>query len=103
MPDWLLIIITDVRDGFMGITAEDLTRSVFFCLWLLTILIPLRGVDKRDHVAGMTYVLFSLGTGTALVLAVPQKLIGNPPPTTTLSILAVMAMASSFRWRWRKI
>ena len=100
MPDWLLIIWSDLKDSILAFTVRDLTRPSFFGLWLVILLMPLIGVDRRDPVAGMVYVVFALGAGAALVFALPKDLVDEPSIQTIFWSMVLMGIASSVRWVW---
>ena len=98
MPAWLTVIWYDLKNAWDSLEPVDFAMPSFIGLWIAILLMPLIGIDRRDPIAGLMYVLFCSGAGVALVFALPQKY--APPRTINLQITTVffMGAVSAFRW-----
>ena len=98
MPAWLSVIWYDLKNAWDSLEPVDFAMPSFIGLWIIILFMPLFGIDRRDPIAGLMYVLFCSGAGVALVFALPQNY--APPRTMNLQITTVLFMGgvSAFRW-----
>lgn len=77
---------------------KDWVRVVCITLWILILLIPLKGINRRDPISGMMYSLFCTAAGTALLIAIPQKYALDMPLRSQLNLILFMSVFSALRW-----
>ncbi len=95
---WYEILIQDIKNAAFEITLQQLIRPGFFLLWLAILAMPLRGIDRRDFVAGLMFILVAVATGVAMIFALPQGLIPDLEGRTVLIAMFCMGVAASARW-----
>lgn len=69
---YLNIIIYDLYGFIINFTLKDAIVLIGVLTWVLILLIPIKGVDKKDFVAALTYMLVLMALGVCLVFAIPQ-------------------------------
>ena len=70
----LLPSLSEVLKAFGDIGPADWMMLFGGLLWLFILQISLLMIDRRDHQAGMTYMLFMMTAGVTLVIALPSRL-----------------------------
>lgn len=99
----LRFILQDILGNIMSIEFADVARPGFFCLWLICICTPLRGVDRRDRICGGVYSLFMAAAGVALLIALPQRWVGQGETLVNQLVMVIfMASAAFLRWEFGK-
>ena len=98
MPAWISVIWFDLKNAWYSLEPVDFATPSFVGLWILILLLPLIGIDRRDPIAGAVYMLFLTGAGVALVFALPQKFTSSGGSNIQLATVFVMAAVSGFRW-----
>jgi hypothetical protein len=98
-------ITTDLltsRGAFADLGLNALAVPVGIVTWLVIVFWPLRGVDRRDNMAGVTFVLFATAAAALMVLAVPRVLAASGDGTLRVATLGLFASAAAVRWLWRR-
>jgi len=98
MPEWLAALANDIRESWELLQAVDFALPSFACLWLLIVLLPLKGMDRRDPISGAMYTMFCMAAGVALMFALPQRYIPNPSLGVQVVGVMLMGFAGAFRW-----
>lgn len=98
VPDWLIILWSDIKNSILSVETNDLARPSFFALWIAIVALPLRGIDRRDPIAGLVYILYCMAAGAALLYALPQYYI-QPPSLKAMNVtVCVMGIVAGVRW-----
>lgn len=72
-------------------------------LWLIILALSLRGVDRRDGITGMTYVLFMVAAGATLVFAATDRITGGQADRSFQSVVIIaFGAVAGFRWAFRR-
>jgi uncharacterized membrane protein len=92
-------IFRDIIANFSHIEFVDVARPGFFALWLICLFTPLKGVDRRDRMCGGVYALFMASAGVALLIALPQRWVGQSMTLVSQMVMVIfMASGSFMRW-----
>lgn len=96
-------IFRDILANFTNLEFVDVARPGFFGLWLICLFTPLKGVDRRDRVCGGVYSLFMASAGVALLIALPQRWVGQSMTAVSQMVMVIfMASGSFLRWELGK-
>ena len=99
MGNFITLGLRDLIESYQAVRAVDLALPTFLGLWLVILLMPLRGIDRRDLYGGMMYTLYLTASGVALVFALPRKYLATSP-TFEVQLLAVTCMILLAGLRW---
>ncbi len=99
MPEWISVIWYDIRDSLSEIQVIDFAMPSYFLLWLIILMFPLTGVDRRDKIAASVYSLFCTAAGVALIYALPQQYTSNSQ-TIGQKVFTMMGMGAVGIFRW---
>jgi hypothetical protein len=98
--DILALLVQDVVNQFSNIAINDLRRPSLFFLWLLMLLMPLSHINRRDHITGLTYILF-LVFALQFLLALHDRFLMKEYSIDwrMILLLTILAtIASALRW-----
>ena len=98
MPEWLGALFNDIKVAWELLQAVDFALPSFICLWFMLILLPLKGMDRRDPIAGAVYTMFCMGAGVSLMFALPKAYIPNPSLGVQVVSVFLMGSVAAFRW-----
>jgi len=73
-------------------------RPCAVLLWLLILSLPLNGMDRSDRIAGAVFTVFYTAVGVAIILAVPNSLLGTPPLFEQTVYVFFFVIISAARW-----
>lgn len=99
MGNFLTLGMRDLVESYQAVRAVDLALPTFLGLWLVMLLMPLKGIDRRDPYGGMMYTLYLTASGVALIFALPRKYLATSP-TFEVQFLAVTCMILLAALRW---
>ena len=74
MPAWLAVIVYDLKNMITSLEPVDFAQPSFVAMWVFIVMLPLIGIDRRDPIAGLVYILFCVAAGVALIFALPRIL-----------------------------
>lgn len=102
MPDFYQGLF-DLYETYSTLEIKDLALPTFAGLWVLTLLIPLTGINRRDLATAATYILYMISAAVILLFILPSKYVELDVTTTSqvLSLLSLGCVALS-RWWFRK-
>lgn len=98
MTDWISFLVHDAIKGWQELEPTDFAQPSYLGLWGMMIALPLTGMDRRDAITGLVYMLFCLAAGATLVFALPMNFIPNPTFQSMVSTLTIMAGLAGLRW-----
>jgi hypothetical protein len=98
MRDWFDFIQKDALAIFAELSVKDLQYPFALILWIILISLPLHGVERRDHIAGMTYTLYCTSTATILFLALPGSFTDYKDIGFHIAFVSFFVGATSYRW-----
>lgn len=96
------IIFVDLKGILTDFRPRDLGPYFFWAMWLSIVFASLRGVDRRDEIAQVTYMGVVAAFGVLFLLVFP---VGRPPkysPEGQIILFLVLLMAPSLRWLMRR-
>lgn len=93
---------TELLRAFTMLSVEEVLMAAAASLWLVILCLPLSGVDRRDHIAGLTYVLFCISAGVMLTIALPGRFGNFSDAPHHLEAIALFAFVAAVRWMWRR-
>ena len=91
----------EVFEAFGVLTFADYAPVVHVLLWSTCIAVSLKGIDRRDSVAGAVYVAFMAAAGVILIFAFPRYLNDTGEISTQMLVVALLMTAAGARWSWR--
>ena len=98
--------LSETAEAFVAVGPVQALAGSGALLWLILLSLPLRGIDRRDWGAGVTYVLFHVATGTALVLGLSRGLSAERDVLLQLAAILALGSVAGVRWsfigRWRQ-
>ncbi len=99
MPEWLSLLQSDLKIWLTHLELSDMTRPVLFGFLGILLLLPLKGVDRRDYFAGLDFIAFLAAATVILLFALPQSF-GTQTSDwgTLLTTLFVVAVLGAARW-----
>ena len=96
------LLLMDIRGLFSDLRPHDFGPPFFWTMWALIVISSLRGVDRRDEIAQVTYMAFVSAFGVVFILVFP---IGRPQaytPLTQIVLFSVLLIVPSLRWMMRR-
>lgn len=91
--------LDEVLKAFFDVAVADLAGLAGGVLWLIVIALSLKTIDRRDNMAGASYVLFMTGAGVAMVIAIPARLKhAYDLSLRHLMITSALATIAAARW-----
>jgi hypothetical protein len=88
----------------VGFSTEiiDFAWPMFFALWLVLLWIPLIGIDRRDHVCAMVYVMYLMGAAAMFMFALPEQFMEPMSFLHMNGVLVLVGVVAAARWYyWR--
>ncbi len=98
MKDWLEFIQKDLLAIFAEFSMKDLQYPFALILWIILVSLPLHGVDRRDHIAGMSYTLYCTATAIVLFLALPGSFLTLGDIGFHIAFVSFFVGVTSYRW-----
>jgi peptidoglycan/LPS O-acetylase OafA/YrhL len=98
---WELFLL-DLRQMFSDFRAQDFGSLVFWGLWLGALFASLRGVDRRDEIAQLTYMGTIMAIGVVLILILPFGVKSPYGPLGKVVVFSILLLCPSVRWLLRK-
>jgi hypothetical protein len=83
-------------------TTTEIFTIVGVVFWFIMLALPLTGIDRRDRMTGVTYLLYMTFGAAMLVLAVPGKFPHLEDGIWQLITLMAFAAAAALKWFVRK-
>jgi hypothetical protein len=96
------LLLMDLKGMFDDIRPHDFGPSFFWAMWIVLVIASLRGIDRRDEVAQITYMAFCSAFGVLFVLVFPIGRPKNYAPTEQIIIFSMLVLIPSIRWMMRR-
>ena len=99
----LELFLIDVRQMLVDFRLQDFGPLLFWGLWSIALFSSLRGVDRRDEIAQVTYMGAVMSLGVVLILILSRW--GTKQeygPVGKIVVFAVLLLAPSVRWLFQK-
>lgn len=90
--------LDDVAMVVKDFTITEITTLVGLILWSLLLFVPLKGIDRRDNITGLTYLLYLLAGGVTLAIAIPGKLTTIRDLHWQAGAVVAFALVAGFKW-----
>ena len=92
----------DVHGIFADLRPQDFGTPFFWTMWSIILISSLRGVDRRDEIAQITYMAFVSAFGVLFLMVFP---LGHPKtytPAGELMVFCMLILIPSIRWMMRR-
>lgn len=96
------LMMRDLRGIFADLRPHDFGTPFFWVMWLTIVAASLRGVDRRDEIAQITYMAFVSAFGVLFLVIFP---IGHPKkytPAGQLILFCILLLIPSVRWMLKR-
>lgn len=96
------IILIDLRSIFRDVRPHDFGHIFFWSMWFWIVLASLKGVDRRDELAQITYMGVVAAFGVLFLLVFP---LGRPSTYTAqgkITLFMLLLLVPSVRWLMRR-
>jgi len=102
MTDAFQLIWFDIMALFGSLSIVDASKIGYTLLWLIILMTPLTGVDRRDAIACLVYTVFISAAAVTLFFALPS-IVGVDESTFRDQFLTVMIVSAiaCLRWSWK--
>ena len=98
MIDWWAFVQQDLTVIFTGLDSRDWLYPLSCFLMLVIFWLPLNGIDRRDQLAGVMYIVYIIAAGTILFFAVPGVEKGMGAMGLHLAFISLLGSAAAYRW-----
>jgi hypothetical protein len=92
----------DLYEAYQTLEIKDLALPTFAGLWILTLLIQLTGINKRDIATAAAYIVYLMSSAIILLFILPSQYI-QLDLTVKSQILTLLALGivAALRWWFR--
>jgi hypothetical protein len=94
--------MADLKGLVADFRIQTLGPFLFWGLWLCALLASLRGVDRRDEIAQVTYMGALMALGVMLILVLPIGIKSQYGPVGRVIVFSVLLLIPSLRWMYVK-
>lgn len=94
------ILLLDLKSLFTDFRPQDVGPLVFWALWSMGLFSSLKGVDRRDEVAQVTYMGCLLALGAVLILSLPIGMQSVYGAVGKVVVFMVLLLLASVRWMY---
>ncbi len=98
----MLPSIDDIVNAFASMSAQEWSVVLGYGMWFVLLVMPLRGIDRRDRIAGATYALWLGAAGLLLIMAVPGKMNDARYSSEHFFLMLALAAIGFLRWVTRR-
>ena len=96
------LFLRDIRGLFSDLRPHDFGPLFFAIMWSFILFSSLRGVDRRDEVAQLTYMGVVASFGVLFFMVFPIGRSVHWAPATQIMLFAILLLIPSIRWMVRK-
>lgn len=96
------LMLMDLKGMLSDIRPHDFGPSFFWGMWFILVAASLRGIDRRDEIAQLTYMAFCSAFGVLFILVFPIGRPKNYTPTDQIIIFSMLILIPSIRWMMRR-
>ena len=101
IKDYLNIIVpgqSELIHAFEEWYQSSALLAIGILAYVIIVALPLRQIDRRDWLAGCTYVACCTTAGVIMVLAIPERLDGHGERSGLILALLALAIPAIYRW-----
>lgn len=84
--------------AFTDLTTGDVALISGGLLWFVLLRLSLAGIDRRDGMTGLTYVLYMMAAGATLLLALPGHHDVLADDRRQMLLVCLMGAIAAYRW-----
>lgn len=98
----LEIILMDLKGILNDFRPHQIGPFFFWSMWFIIVFSSLRGVDRRDELAQLTYMAVTAAFGVVFLFMLP---IGRPPQYSShdqIVLFFILLVVPSLRWMVRR-
>ena len=92
----------DLHGMFSDIRPHDFGPAFFWIMWIAAVAASLRGVDRRDEIAQLTYMAFCSAFGVLFIMVFPIGRSKSYSSTEQVIIFSILLLIPSIRWMMRR-
>lgn len=96
------LMLRDLRGIFTDLRPQDFGPPFFWTMWSIILLSSLRGVDRRDEIAQITYMSIVAAFGVIFLMIFPLGHSRTFTPAGQLVLFGVLILFPSIRWLVRR-
>lgn len=94
----LSLVLDDLRSVLAGLRPTDFGPMIFGLLWVVILIVGLKGVDRRDEVTEFTYLAVMVALGATFMLGLPLASESSHSPLGIFLVVSALYALSSLRW-----
>lgn len=98
MINWWDFVQQDLFAIFYALESRDFIYPMCCLLMLCILYMPLRGIDRRDFICGLMYIVYIIAAGTILFFAVPGAETGLTTLGLHLAFVTLLGAIAFYRW-----
>jgi multisubunit Na+/H+ antiporter MnhF subunit len=98
MRDWWEFVQIDALAIFAELSLKDLQYPVALIAWIVLVSLDLLGVERRDHIAGMSYTVFCTAAAVFFFLAMPGNFTAYSDIALHVTFVSFVVGITSYRW-----
>jgi hypothetical protein len=92
------VLMTDIKDLILDSTRLSPVPLICVVIWIILVSTSLKGVDRRDELAHLTYVTVLVASGALLYILAQGIRSREISPTAMLTVSAAAAVIAGLRW-----
>ena len=92
------IFFGDIRAWWAEVLTYHPTPVVFGVFWLIMVMLSLKGVDRRDDLAHLTYAITLMAIGVSLYITGSAIAHSKPTAASILVVSSLTAAIAGLRW-----
>lgn len=96
------LITMDLRGILRDFRPHDFGPFFFWSMWLWIVFSSLRGVDRRDELAQITYMAIVAAFGVLFLLVFPIGRSRTYTPHGQIILFSILLLVPSIRWMMRR-
>lgn len=96
------LFYSDVKGWLLSFMAFHPTPILFAVFWIILMLLSLKGVDRRDELAHLTYAVTLMAIGICMYFSASLVASRKVTPQEVVILCAVSAVISGLRWGMRR-
>lgn len=88
----------EIFRGVVDLSRTDKSIIAVTLMWFFLYWVPLSGVDHREWLTGITYILFLVSSGVVLASLDSDHLLGPYDFRKTTTLMVILSILGGLRW-----
>lgn len=94
----LWLIVSDLKTATLNLQVADFAPIFRWLIWLVLLLVTLKGVDYRDNITKWSYVAVLMAVGCLLLIAIPEGFSTNHLGPGSIFLAIILASVAHSLW-----